>query len=608
MRLGLRARLTALLLVLSIAPPGAVVWFIRDRVLNLVRTEDVGRIEDALAEFSAAIEREGADTTQALAMVGGLLVGDPRYRAAAAGRPASGRPSVQPFPGLADAAPRLMEDVGLDCLAILDATGVVLSSGHAPGSVGRIESDKLLLPETSSAFIEENFTPGIGRVLTLQSRRTADFPGAALQLVGGRFIDSTFLRRLSPGGTVQALLLDRDGAILTAGDPDNPLPLPAAWSDPGTGRGEYLVHGIPHTFRIIRLRDQKGIVVGTLVAAVSQERLLQLSSSLTLLALSVIAAGILGSLAVGLALTRGVTVPLRRLEQMSERIAEERYEPVDVPEGTDEVGALVGAFNRMARSLAESRERLRQTERLAAAEDVARRVAHEIKNPLSPIALTLEGLVRTRQKRPQEFDAAFDEGVRTIQEEIQRMRGILEDFSRFGRLPLPRPRPSDLNGLVRGVIPLYAENSARARIDADLDPGLPPVLIDPDRMSEVINNLLVNAVQAMGPAGGGVTVSTRARKDGAELRVRDTGPGMAEEVLRRLFEPYVSTRPGGSGLGLAIARRIVLDHGGRIEAANHPDGGAEIRILLPWAAGAPAGGAGSGAGAPAPEEEAWRPS
>jgi len=609
MRLGLRARITALLLVLSVVPPGAVVWFIRERVLGLVRAEDVGRVEDALAEFGAAIEREGADTTQALASVGSILEDDPRYRPAIAARPggASG-PSIVPFPRLADAARRLMEDVGLDCLSILDATGVVVSSGHAPAMVGRIERDKLLLPEVSSSFIEENITPGIGRVLTLQSRRTVELPGTTLHLVGGRFIDSTFLRRLSPGGTVQALLLDRDGAILTAGDPGNPLPVPPGWGNPGTSRGEYLVRGIPHTYRMIGLRDQTGSAVGTLVAAVSQERLLGLSSSLTLLALAVVAAGAFGSFVIGFALTRGVTIPLRRLEQMSERIAQERYDPVDVPEGTDEVGALVAAFNRMARSLAESRERLRQTERLAAAEEVARRVAHEIKNPLSPIALTLEGLVRTRQKRPQEFDAAFDEGVRTIQEEIQRMRDILEDFSRFGRLPLPRPRPSDLNTLVRGVLCLYAENSAQARIEADLHPGLPPVLIDPDRMSEVINNLLVNSLQAMGTAGGGVTVSTRAQKDGAELRVRDTGPGMTDEVLRRLFEPYVSTRPGGSGLGLAIARRIVLDHGGRIEAANHPEGGAEIRILLPWAGETAAGPTGRAAGAPASEEEAWRPS
>ncbi len=584
MRLGLRARITALLLVLSIAPPVAVVWFIRARVLSLVRAEDVSRIEDALAEFGAAIEREGGDTTQALATVGSLLEDDPRYRPLGAPRPGGGLPIV-PFPKLADAVPRLMDEAGLDCLTILDATGVVLSSGHAPSSVGLIDRDKLRLPAASSSFIEETITPGIGRVLTLQSRRPIDFPGTTLQLVGGRFIDSTFLRRLSPAGTVQAALLDREGAILSASDPRDPLPVPPDWSAAASGRGELLVRGVPYTFRTIPLRDREGRDIGTLLAAVSQERLLRLSSSLTLVALAVVAAGALGSLVLGFALARGVTVPLRRLEEMAGRIAEERYEPVPGPAGPGEVGALVAAFNRMAGRLADSRERLRQTERLAAAEEIARRVAHEIKNPLSPIALTLEGLVRTRRLRPQEFDAAFDEAVRTIQEEVQRMRVILEDFARFGRLPLPRPRPTDLNDLVRGVLPLYAENSARAEIAAELAPGLAPVLIDPDRMSEVINNLLVNAVQAIGQSGGSIMVTTRALGDLAELQVLDSGPGLSDEILRRLFEPYVSTRPGGSGLGLAIARRIVLDHGGRIEARNRPEGGAVIRVLLPWATG-----------------------
>jgi signal transduction histidine kinase len=611
MRLGLRARTTALLLFLSIAPPGAIVWFIRDRVLGLVRTEDAGRIEDALAEFGAAIEREGGDVTQALAMVGSLMEDDPEYRPPTAARPPGGNgPSVIPFPELADAAPRLMREAGLDCLSILDATGVVISSGHAASSAGRIERDKLLLPETKASFIEESISPGIGRVLTLQSRRTVELAGTTLYLVGGRFLDSTFLGRLSPGGTVRAVLLDRDGAILTASDPDNPLPVPPQWKTAGDGPGEWLVRGVPHSFRTIRLRDQKGVSVGTLLAAVSQERLLRIFSALTLVALIVVAAGVTGSLVLGFVLARGVTGPLRRLEQMSGRIAQERYEPLDGPEGTGEVGALVASFNRMARSLADSRERLRQTERLAAAEEVARRVAHEIKNPLSPIALTLEGLVKTRRLRPNEFDAAFDEGVRTIQEEIARMRGILEDFARFGRLPLPRPRPCDLNDLVHGVLRLYAENSAGARVETDLDPALAPVLLDPDRMSEVINNLLVNAVQAMGPAGGTLTVLTRALDEGAELCVRDTGPGMSEDVLRRLFEPYVSARPGGSGLGLAIARRIVLDHGGGIEAGNHPEGGALIRILLPWAGAAPVvpGGRGDGSGGPGSKEAAWQPS
>jgi len=586
MRLGLRARITALLLLLSVVPPGAVVWIIRNRVLGLVRSEDERRIGDALAEFDAAIEREGRDAGEALSTVARLLLEDPRYPNPPPRRAENPVTLFSP-----EELRRLMDDGGLDCLTILDDTGVVLASGHVPQDAGRVERDRLLLPASSPSFIEEEIRPGIGRVLTLQSRRPLDRSGSRLHLVGGRFLDADFLRRLSPGGTVKAILLDRTGAILAASDPANPLPVPPNGGVTGVDRGLFDVRGVPHTFRMIRLHDRQGSVVGSLVAAVSLERLALLSSSLGSVALAVVAAGILGSLLLGSALARGVTGPLRRLEEMSRRIAEERYEPLVDQEGPGEVGALTAAFNRMARSLAESRERLRQTERLAAAEEVARRVAHEIKNPLSPIALTLEGLVRTRQARPQEFEAAFEEAVRTIREEIGRMRGILEDFSRFGRLPVPRPRPTDLNAVIRKTLTLFTENSARARISSDLDPALAPVVIDPDRMSEVIHNLVGNAVQAMGEGGGTITLSTRPGPAGPEIRVRDTGPGLPEEVRRRLFEPYVSARSGGTGLGMAIARRIVLDHGGRIEACNHPDGGAEIVIVLPWEG---------------PEEAAWR--
>src|SRR6267378_6921909 len=160
MRLGLRARITALLLVLSIAPPGAVVWFIRERVLALVRAEDVRRIEDALAEFGAAIQREGGDATQSLATAGSLLEEELRHRPGPTARPGPSAPAV-PLPGLADVSPRLMEEAGLDCLSILDAAGLVLSSGHAPASLGSFERDKLLLSTTGASFLEENISPGI---------------------------------------------------------------------------------------------------------------------------------------------------------------------------------------------------------------------------------------------------------------------------------------------------------------------------------------------------------------------------------------------------------------------------------------------------------------
>src|SRR5438093_731961 len=134
-----------------LAPRGAVVWFIRNRVLSLVRAGDLGRIEDALSEFRAAIQREGADNIEALATVASLLEEDPRFRGPA--RPGGGAQSVVPIPNLSDAARRLMQDVGLDCLTILDASGAVLSSGQAPADVGRVDSEKLRLPETSSSFL-----------------------------------------------------------------------------------------------------------------------------------------------------------------------------------------------------------------------------------------------------------------------------------------------------------------------------------------------------------------------------------------------------------------------------------------------------------------------
>src|SRR2546428_5816504 len=256
MRLGLRARITTLLLLLSVVPPAAVVWIIRERVLGLVRAEDVGRIEDALAEFDAAIGREGKDAGEALFTVARILQDDPQYQIPPLPRRIGAPVAALP----ADAVRRLMEDGGLDCLSILDASGTVLSSGHAPQSATRTEPGRLLLPESSPSFIEEEITPGIGRVLTLQSRRAVDLAGTTFHLVGGRFLDADFLRRLSPGGTVKAILLDRGGAILTASDPANPLPVPSGWNDTAAGR-PLDVRGVPHPYPMIRLRGRQGGVV-----------------------------------------------------------------------------------------------------------------------------------------------------------------------------------------------------------------------------------------------------------------------------------------------------------------------------------------------------------
>ncbi len=549
-----------------------------------MRAEDRGRIDESLAEFDAAVRREGDDVRDALEILAEAIAAD-------RSRPAPGQPAMRDYAG------RLLETSGLDCLVILDPEGVTLSSGQAPGRAGQVDQVKRQLGGAAASIVEDEIDPGVGRALTLQARRPLPGYGPGTQLVGGRLLDAGFLRRLSPGGAVKALLLDRDGGIVAASRPDDPLPVPpevaARLRRAGEGGddqsvGDIADRGVAFSYRARRLRAGDGTVLGALVAAVSMERFERLSGSLGRAALGVMAVGAAVSLLVALALARGVTRPLRQLEDMTGQIASGRYEAVPEVGGPGEVGDLARAFNRMVEALRDSRERLRRAERRAAAEEVARRVAHEIKNPLAPIALTLEGLRRTREVRPAEFDAAFELAIETIQEEIRRMRRVLDDFSRFGRLPAPQPRPTDLNRLVESVLRLYRDDRSGVRIVADLDPALPLLPIDPDLFGEVINNLVGNALQAVGDRAGVVTVTTRAGGGVAALTVRDSGPGLSDEARLRLFEPYFSTRPGGTGLGLSIARRIVLDHGGVIEADNDPEGGARVLVRMPIAGAAPA--------------------
>lgn len=567
---SLRTRIVALLLFLGLASPLVTVWLVRERVRRLAVESDTERVGEALAEFEAAIARESADVREALDRAAALAARDARLLALRGAR----RDTSQ----LAGYAARLMQTAGLDCLTYLDGDGVILSSGHAPDAAGRSEPGRLAVPADGVAFVEEVIEPGVGRALTVQSRRP--LPDGAAHLAGGRLLDSAFLRRLSPGGTVHAVLLDAGGAVLAASHPEDPLPRPGGAASGGTG-GELVVGGVPHVFRTRTLAGASGERIGTVVAAVSQERLARTSAALGRIALAVGAAGTLGSVLVGLALARGVTRPLRMLEEMTRRVGREEYDAAAPAGAPGEIGDLARAFERMAARLRDSRARLVQAERAAAAEDVARRVAHEIRNPLSPIALTLEGLVRTRRERPAEFEAEFEDGMRVLREEVRRMRDILDDFGRFGRLPAPRPRACDLNGLLREMLPLWSDTGGRARVIADLDPGLPPLHLDPDRFSEVIGNLVGNALLALDGGAGTVTLETRREDGAAVVTVRDTGPGLDAEALRRVFEPRFSTRPGGHGLGLAIARRIVADHGGTIEAANHAAGGAQFRVRLP---------------------------
>ena len=239
------------------------------------------------------------------------------------------------------------------------------------------------------------------------------------------------------------------------------------------------------------------------------------------------------------------------------------------------------AFNRMTHELVEQRDRLVQAERVAAWRELARRLAHELKNPLFPLQITVENMQRAREKYPEQFDEVFREGTSTLLAELANLKQIIGRFSDFAKMPAPEMQPVNLNDLVAETMRLFEAQLAKAGIRASvqLDPGLRPIQVDGEQMTRVLRNLLLNAVDAM-PNGGTLTVRTVALAAGARLEVSDTGQGLTPEECERLFTPYYTTKTHGTGLGLAIVQSVVSDHKGRISVVSEKGKGTTFRIDL----------------------------
>jgi two-component system nitrogen regulation sensor histidine kinase NtrY len=217
--------------------------------------------------------------------------------------------------------------------------------------------------------------------------------------------------------------------------------------------------------------------------------------------------------------------------------------------------------------------------------EVAKRIAHEIKNPLTPIQLSTQRLRKKWAEKAPDVASVFDECTRTIIQEVEGLRNLVDEFSRFARMPTPRPRPGDLNDVVEQVAKLYGGVQTGIRVTTDLFPGLPAVNLDPDHLKRALINLVDNAVTAIGEAEGEIVLRTRFLPDGgrAQLEVADTGPGFPADDRDRAFLPYYSTKRSSGGLGLAIVNRIVLEHGGEIRIEDNQPRGARLVMTLPTA-------------------------
>src|SRR5688572_23573826 len=389
------------------------------------------------------------------------------------------------------------------------------------------------------------------------------YDGSALRSTSQRdLFDSGHLPERTPAPAYGAIALDR---------------LPSFIAEDRAGSFRYLVAAAP----VPALGRQFVLTVPLALRQQEIEReITELNRGVLLGAVLVI----LLAAFIGASVAQRVSDPVSRLTRATRQIAAGRLDVRIVADTADELRRLVNDFNSMAVTLREQRAELGRTHELKAWADMSRQVAHDVKNPLTPIQLAAEHLQHVHEDSNRPLGAVFDQCIGTVLRQVKLLRQIANEFSTFAAAPVPRLGRVPINALLEDVVePYRAGLGARTQILIDVAAGTPDVRADGTLLARALTNLVENALQAM-PAGGIVKLSAALEGDAQVLiTCADNGVGMSARAVSQAFEPHFSTKTGGSGLGLANARRNVISCGGTIAIESTPGRGTTVRVTLPEA-------------------------
>ena len=294
---------------------------------------------------------------------------------------------------------------------------------------------------------------------------------------------------------------------------------------------------------------------------------------------------VLGGAFLGYWMAERISDPVNRLTRATRRISRGDLDARILARSSDELRRLVDDFNSMAGELQRQRRELERTHRIEAWAEMARQVAHDIKNPLTPIQLTAEHLRRVHADRGAPLSPVLQDCVQTILTQVRLLRQIASEFSSFASSPIARPAIVDATDLIRDIVEPYRVGlQERIQFDVEVPERLPSLFVDRGLVTRALSNLVENALHAM-PGLGTLTVHAADAGGAVRIVVSDTGAGMDAEALARAFEPYFSTKATGTGLGLTIAKRNVELNGGTIAVTSEKDKGTSVELRLPsWAA------------------------
>ncbi|MEW5993581.1 MAG: ATP-binding protein, partial [Candidatus Zixiibacteriota bacterium] len=445
----------------------------------------------------------------------------------------------------------------LDFLEFVDSSGIVVSTFHRPGLPGetlRVHQDTL--SATSDRFFQtveydvDGAHAAIARFV----------PAEQFRAYTGKYLDDRYLQFL---GT----FLDADVEVRFAGEE------PLTYDKMVTGT----LYDIDGRLQAVLAGDRTAEYY--LIAGFHPSAQEPLFLSLVTIGGIVAAISVLAAIGLGMYITGRAKREIDNLVQASIRVAAGDFSTPVMAYEDGEFAQLADSLSDMMVKLKALQGKLAATQKIAAWQAMGRKVAHEIKNPLTPIAISADDLRRSYREQQPHFNRVLDETTSTIKNEVARVTKLLEQFVGFARMSPPAVQKVRTTDLLKAVETLYRGETESGRLRIVNNSERVEIKLDPDAFKQVLINLIKNGFEAAEQAR--VTLTLGDEGDDVVFCIEDTGPGFIDERLRRSFEPYVSTKKDGSGLGLVICYRIVHDHGGAIELYNRKEGGAGVKIRLP---------------------------
>jgi two-component system nitrogen regulation sensor histidine kinase NtrY len=558
-----RSRMLVAFLVAVLVPLILLVLFVRNEMTRRLTAQYERRVQSLVEVIEEDLDDESDKIAASLAVLRGVVVDDNRFRRAAVDRDRDERRYLLDYAGNA------MRLTGLTMLQIQDDSGRIISSGHFRNEYDRLEPRLPALLATApggTALVparapDEPFL-ALARVDSFQ------MGGKRFWIVAGVRVERRFLDRLQRGGDLAVELVPPGGT----GPSD---------SMGGTHGDEAIVQELPVPFVDPSLDE---LATATIRVTHPMDDLQSLRSSVDRWFLATLAVAVVLAVLLVSWLASRISRPLVDLAEKTSRIDLDRLDVDFETDRRDEIGALSRLLGAMTGRLRASAVRIKDAERRATVGELARQVNHDIKNGLTPIRNVFRHLAQLAGERPQDVPGVFEERRETLDSSITYLENLASNYARL--YPRGERRPCDVNEIVERVVTDLRGSRHSAVLRTRLS-GRPVVPGDPLSIRRVLENLVSNAIDSLGPGGGEVAVSSEvvAGEGGRRARVvvADTGAGMNGEQRARIFDDFYTTKQGGTGLGLSIVRRLVMDLDGSVAVESEPGKGSRFMVEFPLA-------------------------